>query len=615
MSRVISIARSARRRRRARRVLRTLAPAMRWAALLTIAAVAADRGLALGLHPALLALPAALLVPPALIAAALRRDSLTQSSKELDDALALRDRLTTGVAFSESDAGGPFETLARDDAERAAAGLRASQGVPVVHPAEHRWWPVLTAAAVALAVWLPARTITSQGPPPGATTAAEREDAADEIAAIQDELQNEIDAQPELFNQSTQRELEALEALQQELEQPGTDAEAVRAQAAEAVSDAAEELSDQADAAQRAMDATAERFQSDGADPIADALADGDFESAARQLESLQQQLEGATPEQRQEIADRLQELADQIDTDAASETPTSEDDAQALEQQGIDPGRAQELAEQGDAGEIQEALESAGSDPLSAQQSADQIAENAQQRQADQQSQQNAEEMREALQDASESCDNPGEGSGGQSAGGAASSEQDGTPQDQNEPEQGGTGADGSGEGEGEQQPGSGTSPSTQRAADAARRMGQQQQAAREQREMSDRLRQMAQQTVSPPDGGPSQGAGRGDTPTALTSAPPENRNLMTEDVDARQQTESTRTVAEVNAAGPAAAPREQSTTAAHRALEDAAPGAERALENQGVPARFRDLVKRYFRPSTAPTPPASTTGEDSGS
>ena len=49
-----------------------------------------------------------------------------------------------------------------------------AKGTPITLTRVHRWWPVLTAAAVAMAVWLPART---------AERATERAASAQESAA------------------------------------------------------------------------------------------------------------------------------------------------------------------------------------------------------------------------------------------------------------------------------------------------------------------------------------------------------------------------------------------------------------------------------------------------
>ena len=123
---------------------------------------------------------------------------------------------------------------------------------------------------------------------------------------------------------------------------------------------------------------------------------------------------------------------------------------------------------------------------------------------------------------------------------------------------------------------------------------------AAADQRSAAERLREGAERVSERSDsrGGERSGRLADRAPRKQTEPGERNDALRTDSIDARQRTDSTRVRAEVEADGPSTARRGGTSDAeASRALREAAPSAERTLENQGVPARYRDLVRRYFR------------------
>jgi len=613
---------------------------MLFASLVTGATVLIDRGFALGLTWPVLAAPGTLMLLAFLASGLLRHEGLEDATLELDQNLGLSDRVTTGIAFASLEHAGPFETLALRDAEEAAESARLREGVPVRATRVYRWWPLTTAAAVALAVWLPSLAPTST--PQRAETAAqrqEREETRDAVADALEDAQTAVDARPEMYNEQTLRELEALERIEQELAAQEGDPEEARARAAEALSNAADQLEAEAAAEERAVRDTNARFENAGAneDPLGEALAEGDYEAVADELAAIEQQLENATPEEREQIAERLRDIAESINTEDASETPTPEE---RLREEGVDPALAEELAQQNDPNAVREALEEQGADPLEAQRVADQLEQDAQQRESEQQSQRTAKEFRESLEQAAGECDNPGSNPGSNPRNnenaGESSPPADGPPQ--NGEQTGEQGGEQAGEQPNEQpgqqpgqqpdgqpglqpgqqggdQPGEQSQPGgsgLQGAQLKAREMSDQREGALQRQAAADELRRNASRMASDPtpaDGEDPQ-AGSASTPPLTTNPSAPNTALRTDSVNARQGSDSTRVRAEVEAEGPALPA--QSTTAqqASRTLEEAAPGAERALESQGVPARYRELVRRYFRqpapkgaPALAPT------------
>lgn len=638
MSRLNTIARAAQRRRRLRRTLRSAGSALWWASVVEVLLVVADRAMGLGLGWVALAAPPAGLVLSVLAVSALRRDTLISAAHEVDTTLGLGDRLASGLAFGSAANRDVFEELALTDAEHTAERVRAAQGVRLDASGSHRWWPAAAAVAVALAVWLPARTPRLPGAAPLASTAAERDEARDDITHAAEHLRDTLEAKPELFEEATSRQLEALEALQDELERPGTDADEARAKAADTLSKTADSLRDEAQQTERTLDATSRSIAPGSGDPIADALRRGDFDTAADQLNAMR---EGATSEEdRRAIAERLDRLADLVSTPPSADDSTNAD-ARTLSEQGIDPDRARQLAEQGDAQAIRDELRSLGQDPIDAESIADAVRDHAREREAQRRASERARDLSQALRDAAQEARDQSD----TQAGDAASDPGDPQDADQTRGEaQTGEPRPGSDQGQGQASESSpdGSSPQSQgdgarsdgqdnarrgpsqspaqggdpsalgRAERLARGMSQDRARSRELRSAADEIDRSAGNTAPSATGGPlagtRPGSSRGPVAPRQTTPDAPNTNLRTEAVDARPRTDSTRTIAEVEALGPARPGRPVTTASAQQALREAAPGAERAIENQGVPARFRDLVRRYFRP--APRPPAPQDG-----
>ncbi len=344
MTRVLMIAKSARRRRGLRALLRTFGAGMVFASIAGVLTILFDRGFALGLGWPVLAAPAAVTLLVFMVPVVLRRDSLENAAAELDENLHLCDRISTGVAFANLEHPGPFETLAQRDAEAAAQIARVREGVPVGLSRSHRWWPPLAAVAVALAVWLPAWPSPDS---PLARSAADLHERAEERERVAEQLEDVsmmLEEQPELFDDETRRELEALEQIERELALDESDPEEAAARAAEALSDAAERLEEKAMRDQEALDATTERFADAGDDPLGvSRWLKVTTMPAAEELAAMRESLDSATDEERERMAERMRELAESIDTDAQEEPPTA---AERLESEGVDPQTPQEAGD-----------------------------------------------------------------------------------------------------------------------------------------------------------------------------------------------------------------------------------------------------------------------------
>ena len=621
--------------------------------------VAADRWFGWGLGWTGLAAGPAVVVSGFLGWALSRRDPVELAAMELDARLGLADRIATGVCFSGRGDLTAFEALALDDADRAAAGADAARGVPLGGLRGQRWWPIAAAGTVALAVWLPARTVSMAGSAASPEVQQAREEARERLVSAREESELELEAQPELFDEATRRDLEALRRLEEELGRAGGDADEAGAKAAERFDDAADRLREDAARERRALEALSRRMGDGGGDPLGEALSAGDFAAAGEELDRVSEALRGATAEERQAIAERLRRVAEGIDDGTMPEDVSA---AERLENEGVSPERAAELAEETDPDALRRALEEEGADPIAAERIADEVARDAARREAEAQAQETARELKESLENAADQAENGAEGGGAETpptpgaptptgpvsapgqpdpSGSASGSEPQAAQEPGGQPQAGGEGPAGgqeSGAGsepgapaggsagaeEGGEEPsgGAGSNPDRrsgdqsggdsgmQGAREVSRRLEQQRQDSAARSRAAERFQERAERLSQGTPGastGPGAGAA-GERPTVRTGeSAGRNESLLTDDLDVRRRAASDRVLAEVDAEGPALPQGGRTRGDAERELWRAAPGAERALENQGVPARFRDLVKRYFRQPAGTDPGAA--------
>jgi hypothetical protein len=329
-----------------------------------------------------------------------------------DAALGLHDRLTTAVELSEelksqtSDRPRPFAGVLYAEAESAAASVRPNQIIPMRFD---RAWAVGAACLVlGVAGWmfLPVRTPPPRGPLAGATPESiqeaddairetieslERDPAQDESLAgagrdgEPDGVADELSAIRERLERGEVRPEDALAEAANELERAAARAEEESADpASDAIADAARES---------AEDLSAESTE------LAEALASGDLERARDAARDLMRDAEGMPPEARERIAEDLARLADAIDAsnlndEASGDRPTPSDElTEALREKAGDLTDEQRVAE---------ALENEGVDPTSARELAEQIAREERDRDRRARAREDAERLRDALKDAS---------------------------------------------------------------------------------------------------------------------------------------------------------------------------------------------------------------------
>lgn len=433
MNAIRRVSAAARRRVFWRSLFATLGPALALGAGVSMAFVILEKVLGLGIPwPVAAGAPIVLAAILSLVLAIVRLPTPLGAAVEVDRSLGLRDRLTTGVAFTSS---GPlpddaFVHAAVADAEAAARQADIRRALPIRLGRSWIAWPILGALAVGLGLFLPAWSLLGRGDQsPEILAAAEqqqRTDLADEIASAL----RTVAPTPEspTLDTAAARRLEALEELQKELAAGAVEPEKAREEAADALQQLAGSMESAAQQAQRASDALRERLaragsrSGDGAatSGLTQSLRRGDIAEAAEQAESLMSRLDEMSPEERAELARALEQLAQDLEElnrqTAEQGAPASAPDGadaqrsraeEDLVRQGIDRQKAEELARQTDPEPIRKELEDRGVDPASARRLADRIAEENRQKQAEEEARRQAEELSRSLRDAADSLKN----------------------------------------------------------------------------------------------------------------------------------------------------------------------------------------------------------------
>ncbi|MCH8271439.1 MAG: hypothetical protein IH985_09565, partial [Planctomycetes bacterium] len=329
-----------------------------------------------------------------------------RAALEIDHALGLNDALSSAIGLASEPRGNDaaFTRLAITDAERVAARVDAATVTPIALGLGWIAWPILGAAAVAAAFFVPELRFGRDGAGPP-TPVVQHDQAAAEVRAAIDAVRESAPDDPV----ATANQLEALEELERELIAGKTSPDEVVQGAAEALDEHADALDQRAALDQQTDDVLADRLERlepetlDSASALARALRQGDLESARRAVRDLSRTIDDLSPDERQALAEELERLADQLD--APDEPPGDE---RGLEDRGVPPEQAEEFADATDPDEIAEQLRESGMDPTDAARAAEQIADQNREREAEQRAREQAERLSESLRDAAERLDEP---------------------------------------------------------------------------------------------------------------------------------------------------------------------------------------------------------------
>lgn len=336
------------------RLLRQVGDAALGIGVVAVLAVAVERAFAVRI---LSDLPIGLFLAAVAVLVAVRwyltRPSAMQVALALDERLALRERFSTVLAFSESD--DPFAVAAREEARRRAAHLDVGRSFPI----RPTWrWAHASASWVALAlVVLLMPTLDLLGHKAHAQKIAKEQEAVELAKA---DLAKAVSRVEEVAKQLGASDLASELAELKNFDAPATPQE-IRRQGVRALSDVAGKLdemrkSDAAEAARTLQDMMKQlRMPGEGLSrDLARALARGNFDKAADIAKSLQDRLDrdDLSPEERAALSKALGDLARQLERIAAGRKALED----ALEFYGLDKKLA-DLSED----QLRDALQKSG--------------------------------------------------------------------------------------------------------------------------------------------------------------------------------------------------------------------------------------------------------------
>ncbi len=325
---VIAAARRAARRALLRDTARRSGRALLIGAGAALVLILADR-LAGGLvsWPWLLGLPVGACLAGAVAWSVVRRPGLIEAAAEVDGALRLKDRLSSALAF-RGPAGVPdaaFAEWAVRDGAAAAASARLDKAIPVRLDWTWMAWPVVAAAGLAGALFVPSLRWSA----PAATTVARTEARTRAAAIVEEAAQTARDVlEAETGDLATPEELRVIEDLRAQLDRGVTDPDSAIVQAASQLEDLSRRLAAESEQRRLEQEALSRRLASgtpdetegeaapeggSATDALEEALRAGDVNAAREAAEALAQEAPTWTPEQRDAFTRDLERLAGRL--------------------------------------------------------------------------------------------------------------------------------------------------------------------------------------------------------------------------------------------------------------------------------------------------------------
>ncbi len=378
--------------------------------------------------PLLVFVPIGAFLAYAVARSVLSRPTPIEAAVEVDRSLGLKDKISSAMTLASGPgAGGEFVAWAVRDAEEAARAVELSRVMPL--KADWTWaaWPLVSAACIAGALFVPAMDWSRRGAPMPVRAASE-EQATQLVAEAVREARETIGASP--GDVATAAELRTLEELQRELTTGKADPDSAITKAASELDGIAERMEAAAAQREREIDGLKSRLAAAGGDEgatpgeesaLSEALKRGDLQAASEAARTAADDAETWTPERREEFARELERLAEKLKEKEASEAPgeqapadpkrLSEQTEQDLRDQGVDPDVARKLAERTTEREIREELEQSGVEPEAARRLAERIAEENREREAEQGAEERSKELARSLEDAARELREPAGG------------------------------------------------------------------------------------------------------------------------------------------------------------------------------------------------------------
>ena len=376
--------------------------------------------------PWLIGIPNALAISAAAAVELLRPRPLLGAANAVDERLGLKSRLSTAISFADGQRPDPFISLAETDAEAASARADLRSIAPIRFGRAWGGWPVVAAASVAAALWVPHIDLFGRR----ARVIAERERAMQRDALAQEVAEAVKVAQltPDRVKGATAEQLQSLTQIQQELTKsdaadPRRSAEQAAA-ALHSLADAREKAAEESALRQQAMRESLAGMPERGnrPSPLSDALREGDLTRAARDARSIAETAKNDV-QQRTEAIQQLEQLArdlrtleerartddnrSQVDKNETPDAGTQQDSPfspalrEQLKRQGLNENVQQSLDKTTEPQDVAQELKDAGLPPEPAERLARDIAEENRQRQAREEARENARDLADAAEQA----------------------------------------------------------------------------------------------------------------------------------------------------------------------------------------------------------------------
>ncbi|MEM7230229.1 MAG: hypothetical protein AAF432_15590, partial [Planctomycetota bacterium] len=432
MTATTALIRKAKRRIRLNRMVRWGARGLIVGIVLGVIAVLVER--IVGLQWPILTAPATACAGLAigLFVAIVRPTPTLDAAVRIDRALHLGDQIGSAVALNDADAAQwqdeAGSALVRKQADHIASRLDLRSALPVELTGDWGLALVLAIMLGGIVMWMPRRGGDEIALTP-AEQAAQQVEINEEREALAATIDDALDPLEDLLDEETSPEvrdqLETLDRLAEQLNQPveamDADLDRVREDVATRLDEVAEDLRDDADRELAAVDDVTRQFagmpERDvpmSAEDFEDALRRGEFGRAAEAFDALRQQQDELTDEEREQLADHLRDRADDVESQQDFAELEQRERRRALEQtlrdEGIDDELARSLIDDTTMtdDDVRQRLRESGLDDRTVDDLARDIDESRRQDDADARSQERLDDLRDALDDAADTFDEP---------------------------------------------------------------------------------------------------------------------------------------------------------------------------------------------------------------
>lgn len=270
-------------------------------------------------------------------------------AREVDARADLREAISTALVV-EPDAQDPWSRAVVESAETKAANVKLRQAIPIEPP---RAWPIPVAAGLALLIaFMAMPDLDLFGVTAAKTEQARKEN---EIRLVREELKDTQKRIEELARKAGIEPGKLQDPEMPDTKEPQTPEE-IRRSMVRQLTNIQRQLEQSRQSIdmqkQEALQNALRNLRRPGEGPMGDLqrkLARSDFKGAEQALKDLADKVASGelTPQQQQELANQAQNLADQLQRQAQNAQQAQQSLQQALQQQGMTPEQAAQMAQQ----------------------------------------------------------------------------------------------------------------------------------------------------------------------------------------------------------------------------------------------------------------------------